>query len=46
MVDLLPRLVTEANEARYEIYYEIFLGGRFAQQIHVLHQRYGELRVY
>ena len=33
-----------ADEARYEIYYELFLGGRFAQQIDDLHQRYGELR--
>ena len=46
MVDLLPELVAQADEARYEIYYEIFLGGRFAQQIDALHQRYGELRVY
>ncbi len=27
---------------RYEIYYELLLGGRFSQQVEKLHQRYGE----
>ena len=43
MVDLLAGLMNVANGARYEIYYELFLGGRFAQQIDALHQQYGEV---
>ena len=46
MVDLLAGLMNLANEARYEIYYELLLGGRFAQQIDALHERYGEPRPY
>ena len=42
MVDPLAGLMNVANGARYEIYYELFLGGRFAQQIDALHQQYGE----
>ena len=46
MVDLLTELIDVAKEPRYEIYYELFRGGRFAQQIDALHQRYGEPRAY
>ena len=46
MVDLLAKLSNGTNETRYEIYHEIFLGGRFAQKIDALHQRYGKPRAY
>ena len=46
MVDLLTEFINVADEARYEIYHELVLGGRFAQQIDKLHQRYGEPRAY
>ena len=46
MVDLLAKLINVADETRYEIYYEIVLGGRFAQQLDKLHERYGEPRAY